>query len=297
MTKEYTGSVYIGVVGGEVEIGECRDSIDAIRRRQGDVLRRNRGTKGFESRGMHYKLWHEETKQDFLCLLDHDMTFQPDTLERLRNHKLPYVSGYYLRRDYAPISPVWYEYGPKHKWPMVPWTKEPERGKLHKLGASGWGCVLLHRDVADAVKPLLKGEAPIIEDDMDVWPYDLERAMSAIYGLGELVNEKPPARMLRAALEQYEAALREEIRPLRGIKTNVGSDLRYPFFAREAGFVLMGDPDVRPGHMVNYPLNPDDYSGQTDEFRKSLKKEWEKEVKKERDLINEHLNNLERAGR
>lgn len=290
MTKEYTGSVYVGVVGDEIEIGECRDSIDAIRRRQGDVLRRNRGTKGFETRGMHYKTWYEETKHEFLCLLDHDMVFQPDTLERLRNHKLPFVSGYYLRRDYAPISPVWYK--PGTRFPLIPWTEEPERGKLHKLGASGWGCILLHREVADAVKTVLKGEDPIIEDDMDVWPYDLERVMGAIHGLTELVNEKPPARMLRAALEKYEEALREEIKPLRGIKTNVGSDLRYPFYAREAGFTLMGDPDIRPGHMVNYPLAPDDYSGQDDEFREELKKEWQKSVKKERALVDKHLNNL-----
>ena len=50
----------------------------------------------------------------------------------------------------------------------------------------------------------------------------------------------------------------------------MGSDIRFPFFARQAGFTLWGDPDVRCGHMLNYPLSPDDYSGILPEQRQKL---------------------------
>ena len=56
----------------------------------------------------------------------------------------------------------------------------------------------------------------------------------------------------------------EELIPLRGVKDEiVGSDIRYPFYARAAGYQLYGDPDVRPQHMVSYPLTCDDYAGQS----------------------------------
>ena len=42
----------------------------------------------------------------------------------------------------------------------------------------------------------------------------------------------------------------------------VGSDLRYPVLARQVGYQLMGDPDVRPSHMVQYPLAYSDYTAQ-----------------------------------
>jgi len=298
MKKEYTGSVYVAVVGGEIEIGECRDTLDKLVLRPGDSgIHRSRGTKGYESRQSQYDKWFDESNHPFLLLLDHDMAYPPDTLERLRSHELPYVSGFYLRRFYAPFYPVWHKFSPTKSWPMVPWTTDPERGKLHKLGASGWGCLLLHREVAEAVHEILKGEKPIIEDDMDIWPYDLKKVMWAINGLKDLVESKPPARVLRAAVEKYSEVLTEEIRPLRTKKNVVGSDLRYPFYAREAGYILMGDPDVRCGHNINYPLNPNDFSQQADVYYKELTKSAMRAVKPEREEIRENLNNLIKADR
>jgi hypothetical protein len=56
--------------------------------------------------------------------------------------------------------------------------------------------------------------------------------------------------------------LKEEIRPLRAVKDIVGSDIRFPFYARLAGFDLHGDSAVLCEHMLNYPLNPNDYISQ-----------------------------------
>jgi hypothetical protein len=248
---------YIGIVGGEIDYAECRDSIQALTTRAGDEMKFVRATKGYEARQLHLNAFMD-SGHDYLFLMDHDQIFPADALERLRSHNLPYVSGYYLRRRFSPILPVWYEYGVTNTFPMRPWTSEPARGKLHKLGASGWGCMLVHRQVIEAVKPLLKGEPEIIEDDMDVWPYDL-------------------AAVLRGE---------EQIRPLRAKKDVVGSDLRFPFFAREAGFTLYGDPDVRCGHITHYALSPDDFTNSiSDEMRAEIDRVIDADQTSERQAI------------
>ena len=255
-------SVYVGVVGSANEMGVCRDSIHNIRLRTGDFISPIiRGTKGYEARQAHVNRFLK-SQYGALMFLDGDMVFEPDNIERLRSHGLPFVSGYYMRRQFKPIAPVWFKSG--DGWPMMPWMTEPKRGQLHKLGASGWGDMLVHREVFTAVEPVLKGEWFIAEDDMDIWPYDLKKVMGAIRTLkteyGKSFGTDPQC------VEAIKT-LAKEIRPLRGQFDGdmVGSDLRFPFYAKSVGYQLMGDPDVRPGHMLDYPLSPDDYTlgGQT----------------------------------
>lgn len=281
--KEYTGDVYIGVVGPETEYGLARDSIHNIRKQPGDSGPHYiRGTKGYETRQLHINKFIAG-KHDFILLLDHDMIFAPDTLERLRSHKLPYVSGYYMRRRYNPIVPVWFDDNPAGEWPFKPFTDDPERGRLVRLGASGWGCVLVHREVILKVRELLKGEPEVIEDDMDVWPYDLQLMTRTIRHLSKLptaynLNE----RQLRRHVRKCAQILQREFRPLRGDKEPVGSDIRFPFFAKQAGYQLYGDPDVRPGHVLHYPLSPDDFSGVPQEARNGLHEQIERDTNEAR---------------
>ncbi len=234
-----------------------------------------------------------ETQHDFILLLDHDMLFAVDTLRRLRGHKLPYVSGAYMRRTHEPVSPVWFAKNRAGLWPMQPAFDIPEG--ISEVGASGWGCVLIHRDVVKAVQELLKGEPEVIEDDMDIWPYDLDAIMGAIHGLQELVADKPAMRTLRPALEAHTATLSREIRLLRGQKKPVGSDIRFPFFARVAGFPLHLDPAVRPAHVLNYPLTPDDYEGIPEEARESVRKTTMKHLKAARRDWRQRVQELEAA--
>lgn len=285
--KKYTGTVYIGVVGPENDIAECRDSIEQIARQPGDVGPHYiRATKGYEARQLHLNNWFNNTHHEFMLLLDHDQVFPPDTLHRLRSHGLPFVSGYYLRRRYAPLAPVWFKF-PEHNddFPRDLWLEPPGRGVLHPLGGSGWGCMLIHREVVAATKPLLKGEPEIIEDDMDVWPYDLGAIMGAIGGLRELVTTRPRPAVLYPALESFARTLETEIRPLRCLKSVIGSDIRYPFYAREAGYILYGDPDVRVSHMLNYPLAPDDYENYPEEERKATEAQSRADTQAERTVI------------
>ena len=251
------GTAYIGVVGSETGNATCWMSIMNIDRQPGDsVPIFIFATKGYEARQMHINRFLE-SDHEWLLMLDADMVFPADTLERLRAHNLPFVSGYYLRRSYARPLPVWY------KAPDDPasidldfWVERPEPGQLVRLGASGWGCVLVHREVILAVRELLHGEWEVLEDDMDVWPHDpaalrtkLEQAEAAVLGVGPGLT----AKLIREALEM--------IRPLRMKKDPVGSDIRFPFFARQAGYDLWGDPDVACGHMIEYPLEPSDWAG------------------------------------
>lgn len=247
-------SVYVGAVGSATEIGVAVDSVRNLKLRTGDYMAPIiRGTKGYEARQAHVRRFME-SGHGALVLLDADMHFEADTVERLRLHGEPFVSGYYMRRQFQPIAPVWFE--PSDEWPMMPWLTEPERGKLHPLGASGWGCVLIHREVFEATAKILKGEWFVAEDDMDVWPYDLTKVMTAIRTLKTKYGEDD------AACREAVQVLGEEIRPLRGDFDGdiVGSDIRFPWYAKAAGYQLMGDPDVRPGHYLDYPLSPDDYT-------------------------------------
>jgi hypothetical protein len=293
--KRYVGSTYIGVVGGDLEYGVCRDSITKMLRNPDDAAPRYvRATKGYEARQMHLNSFIE-SKHDYLLMLDHDMIYAPETLERLRGHGLPYVTGAYMRRQFEPVmAPVWFDYNPRGLWPHQPATTVPD--KLTKVGASGWGCILVHREVILAVRDILKGEAEVIEDDMDIWPYDLERLMRLKKMVREAVEADERAVELRLwALNEVDEVLAEEIRPLRGTNDPVGSDIRFPFFARAAGFPLWLDPEVTPGHVLHYPLRPDDFLGAGDGYRSEVRKQNRKRVREGRKAWRQRIAALERA--
>jgi hypothetical protein len=290
--NEYAGSTYIGVVGPEQDYSEAWRSIVGLSTRPNDS-RPNfyAGTKGYELRQLHLKNFISSTEHDFILMLDHDMVFPADTLERLRSHKLPYVSGLYMRRQYSPIAPIWFEDNPAGDWPQKPYMKDPERGQLHKIAASGWGCVLIHREVILAVRALLHGEWEVIEDDMDVWPYDLNKVIRSLRMLERLAG-RPLSRALERPIRQHVNILSEQIRPLRGTKDPIGSDIRFPFFAKHAGYQLWGDPDVRPNHMLHYQLSPDDFTTTDDEYRAELLTQTDKKVGDARQVWREIVGGL-----
>lgn len=258
--KKYYGSCYIAVVGSENEPGACRDSIQAIIKQKRDAGPFfNRGTKGYESRQAHLNNWYTKTKHPFMLMLDHDMVFPADTLARLRAHRKPFVSGFYMRRTVNPVLPVWYEQSKAGVMPMKPMTAALEKNKTYPIGASGWGCILIHRDVVKATRKLLKDEPDIIEDDMDIYPYDLKKLMKARQYIVDTSKGVPmDEKKVRFVLETFA----NEIRPLRGVQDTVGSDIRYPFFAQLAGFPLMGDTGVMCHHETSYHVGIDDWLNQ-----------------------------------
>ena len=265
-----TESTYIGVTGPETDSGECRDSIEAIERGPDDAIWFGRGTKGYEVRQRHIDRFIDSSHV-WLLLLDADMVFAPDTLTRLRAHGVQYVSGYYVQRRYQPIVPVWFH--ADDAWPPRPFTELPERGRLHELGGSGWGCVLIHRQVIEDTRArVLRGQWDVLEDEMTFWPYDVA-AVTAALRAGDI------------------DALRRELRPLRGQydRQPVGSDIRYPYLARAAGHVLYGDPDVRPGHVIGYPLAASDYELQDAGRRQAVADSLAEATARGRALWQEHM--------
>lgn len=258
--SKYTGSCYIGVVGGEMENGLCRDSIQAIKKRRYDEGPYFiRATKGFEARQMHLNNWYDNTKRPFLLLLDHDMIFPENALERLRSHGLPYVSGWYPRRT-LPTAPIWFNNNEPGHLPFLPMSSIPEDNSLLPIGASGWGCMLIHRDVVTATKKILKGEPEIIEDDMDVLPYSIKKIVKAI---NILDNGLSKGTLTAEQARKQVDTLKAEFVPLRAVKDNVGSDIRFPFYAKLSGFQMYGDSGVKCWHMTNYPIKWEDYTMQS----------------------------------
>jgi hypothetical protein len=240
MKKEefLTGTVYLGGVGSPIQPVEATLTQVNIIRREGDQPPPFLfPTKGYEGRQYHVQQFLA-SDHDFLFMFDLDMRFPPDVLERLRRHGRALVTARYIRRSVQPMMPIWFAHQDKPAeewlWPLRPWTDKGNRhkGALVKLGATGFGAVLIHRTVFEAMEPLLKGEQFIIEDDMDVWPYELTDVLAG----------------------------KEQLRPLRGVKENcIGSDLRFCFFAWAAGFQLWGDPELECDHYINYPLSCGDF--------------------------------------
>jgi len=111
-------------------------------------------------------------------------------------------------------------------------------------------------------------------------------------GLQALVNEKPARVNLLPALAAHTQALTEEIRPLRGAKDTIGSDIRFPFYAKLAGFQLMCDSGVRAEHMLNYPLTADDYGGMPEQAIASMRKAIKNGIIGERKRIKKILNRI-----
>lgn len=259
------GSVLTAVAGAGTAHIKCWASVIAMERREQDCPTPlfGWGTKGYEVRQRAINTFLD-SDFEWLLMLDGDMVFESDTLEKLRAHEKSYVSGYYVHRNVERPVPIWYQFpdDPTLLDP-IPFFDVPESGRLHPLGGSGWGCVLLHRSVIEDTRPLLYGEWEVLEDDMDVWPYDA----AEINGLIDTALIQVAYQDTR--LDDTLNCLAEKFRPLRpaGKREPMGSDIRFPFFARQAGHILYGDPDVRPGHMVNFPMTAAQYTEMPDDER------------------------------
>ena len=79
---------------------------------------------------------------DYLFAVDHDVTFAPDTLKKLLEHDKDYVTGVYRQRLDPEVIEI---YGLDN-------LRKPAYSELYgkglvEIGASGFGCVLVKRDV------------------------------------------------------------------------------------------------------------------------------------------------------
>jgi hypothetical protein len=256
------GTCYIGVASGENVLAEAYNSVVSMYRRAGDEGPHfGLGTKGIETRERHIEAFLH-SRHDWLLFLDGDMTIPQDALERLRSHGLPCVSGYYTMRDTRKVQHIWFEDDPTFAWPMLPFRGDPERNRLYRLGATGFGIWLIHRSVFVAVRALIKHEAFCLQHDMAVWPYDLKEVLAG----------------------------RETLRPLRGQQAGeVGADVRLSFYIRQAGFTVWGDPNVQCGHYANYPMGLQDWYSKAPDARADYAGQVGGEVEQMRRAHTAHL--------
>lgn len=109
---------------------------------------------------------------DAILLLDLDMELPPDLLERLRAHDLDMVTGHYFKRGHRPMMSVC----SVGDWPFTPLYDVPESG-LHEISNTGLGCVLIKREVVEAVaETFMPGEQLFTTGPLlDLWQRDFSR--------------------------------------------------------------------------------------------------------------------------
>ena len=103
------------------------------------------------------------------------------------------------------------------------------------------------------------------------------------------MDTQPDNSITWPALKYHLSVLQEQIRPLRADREFIGSDIRFPFFALQAGYQLWGDPEARAAHLLDYPLTPDDYEAQPDEISAKQAAEHRKYVMSERKRLEAQL--------
>lgn len=145
--------VFVGGVSSEYQYARGIMAFRALDMRDGDTQAAHYGATGLYAR----KALCSEflRKKDFgaLLMLDLDMDYPPDILERLRAHDKDIVAGHYYRRQLNPTMSL-VETSPDGTWPYVPMLDPPKEG-LHEIVCAGFGCVLIKREVVEAVAKTL----------------------------------------------------------------------------------------------------------------------------------------------
>jgi hypothetical protein len=126
---------------------------------KGDSQYVQHGTRGDVAREMAAT---EFLKSDYnaLLLMDLDQEFDPHTINRLREHNKDMVSAHYMKRTTGLLQSIW-QYTLDGEWPYLPYLYPdiPKTG-MHRIASTGMGCVLIMREVIEAVKEYLNETQP-----------------------------------------------------------------------------------------------------------------------------------------
>lgn len=92
-----------------------------------------------------------KSKLPYMMMLDSDILFPPKMLETLMAHKLPIVGGWYRDKKAEDHHPAVYDFVEDQKdFAVFRHRKDPGAG-LEKVDATGAGCWLMTRKVAEAL--------------------------------------------------------------------------------------------------------------------------------------------------
>ena len=155
--------IFIAGVSGDTQYVKGVRSFFEIIPRPGDKKQEKVSGRGDISRMVLGEMFFEEKEFEALAMFDLDMRHPADILEKLRTDmerdNLDMVTGHYYSRNSAYIHSVCWHLG-NGRWPFVPMI-DPPRSGLHQIGMTGMGCVLIKREVYEAVQNYLpSGDKP-----------------------------------------------------------------------------------------------------------------------------------------
>ena len=150
--------VFVGAVSSEKQFAKGVFSFTDLVVRDGDTKAIKMGTRGDMARMTMGEKFLAGT-WDAILLLDLDMIHPPDLLERLRAHEVDMVTAHYFRRHVEPMRSVVSLITDDDTWPYPTLIDIPDDG-LHEIACTGFGCVLIKREVVEAVMRLLPLGSP-----------------------------------------------------------------------------------------------------------------------------------------
>jgi len=145
--------IYVAGISGEQQYVKSLRSFYEIRLRPGDIKQERAIGRGDVARMLAGEEFNEKEEYDAIALFDVDMLHPPDALEKMRSHDLDMVTGHYYARNLKFVHSIIWELG-DGTWPFTPLVDVPKTG-LHEVAISGMGCVLIKRDVFNAVSDFL----------------------------------------------------------------------------------------------------------------------------------------------
>lgn len=102
---------------------------------------------------------------DYVFILDADMILPRHALLRMLAHGKKVVSGFYFSRGDRTWPIVFRPDEPTTLWPKTRWFDYPQGG-LHEVGATGHGCLLIHRSIFERLEPPYSRLGPFMDQPL-----------------------------------------------------------------------------------------------------------------------------------
>ena len=148
--------VFVAGVSGEIQYTSSMVQLNNLLTRPGDEVLIEMKERGEVARTLMSEQFLHNPNYDAILMLDLDMLHPPDLLERLRAHDLDMVTGHYFRRQGwpDPMYSIVSEISVDDSWPYPTMMDIPKEG-MHEIANAGQGCVLIKREVVQAVQDTL----------------------------------------------------------------------------------------------------------------------------------------------
>lgn len=149
--------VYVAGISAHRQYNASLDTFYELKLQKGDMKMYRSGSRGDVERTYAFEQFMTEgAKCDAIFLCDLDQKFPEDALEQLRAHDKDMVSGHYMKRQTKALVSIWQWSLKTCEWPYIPYVNPPKAGSgLRKIATTGMGCVLIKREVVEAVASIL----------------------------------------------------------------------------------------------------------------------------------------------